>query len=259
VVDNFAGKKNPWIASDWRTAMKWTALKALRKNAGIDIVRARKNPQIIDFLEMEGVDLVIDVGANVGQFGLGLRNRGYAKRILSFEPVSDAYKTLAERVNDDPLWEAKRLAVGSSSGVMTINVSKNTQFSSFQGLTKTAEDFDPDAGFKRTESVSVTTLDELLSPEDLRSKILLKIDTQGYERHVLDGATNMLRHVRGVLVELSIIILYQDNWRLHEAVAYMYERGFVLAQVHPVNIHFKKPYAATEFDCLFRPTESGVD
>jgi hypothetical protein len=108
-------------------------------------------------------------------------------------------------------------------------------------------------------SVCVTTLDELLSPEDLRSKILLRIDTQGYERHVLDGATNMLRHVRGVLVELSIIILYQDNWRLHEAVAYMYERGFVLAQVHPVNIHFKKPYAATEFDCLFRPTESGVD
>jgi hypothetical protein len=36
---------------------------------------------------MEGVDLVIDVGANVGQFGLGLRNRGYAKRILSLEPV----------------------------------------------------------------------------------------------------------------------------------------------------------------------------
>jgi FkbM family methyltransferase len=48
----------------------------------------------MDFIENRGINLVLDVGANVGQFGLSLRNRGYAGQIMSFEPVSDAFNEL---------------------------------------------------------------------------------------------------------------------------------------------------------------------
>ena len=54
---------------------------------------------------------------------------------------------------------------------------------------------------------------------------------------MLEGGKETLKRVSGVLLELPIINIYKDNWRFHEAVAYMIEAGFVLAQVHPVNIH----------------------
>jgi FkbM family methyltransferase len=159
----------------------------------------------------------------------------------------------------DDLWTTSNLALGSSSGIMAINVSKNSQFSSFNDLTETARSFDPNAEFKASESVIVRTLDEAAPPRDSGSNILLKIDTQGFERPVLEGAKETLKSISGVLLELPIINIYKDNWLFHEAVAYMHELGFVLAQVHPVNIHNRARDSATEFDCLFRPIDPTLD
>jgi FkbM family methyltransferase len=239
--------------------MKWMVLKALRQRAGIDVVRARKNPNIMDFIENRRIDLVLDVGANTGQFGQSLRHRGYAGRIISFEPVKEAFRELESAAHGDDLWTTANLALGPSSGVMAINVSKNSQFSSFNDLRETATSFDPNAEFKASESVVVKTLDEAAPPRDLGSNVLLKIDTQGYERPVLEGAKETLKWVSGVLLELPIINIYKDNWRFHEAVAYMNESRFVLAQVHPVNIHNRARDSATEFDCLFRPIDPTID
>jgi FkbM family methyltransferase len=239
--------------------MKWMVLKALRQRAGIDVVRARKNPNIMDFIENRRIDLVLDVGANTGQFGQSLRHRGYAGRIISFEPVKEAFRELESAARGDDLWTTANLALGPSSGVMAINISKNSQFSSFNDLRETATSFDPNAEFKASESVVVKTLDEAAPPRDLGSNVLLKIDTQGYERPVLEGAKVTLKRVSGVLLELPIINIYKDNWPFHEAVAYMNESGFVLAQVHPVNIHNRARDSATEFDCLFRPIDPTID
>jgi FkbM family methyltransferase len=239
--------------------MKWMVLNTLRQRAGIDVVRARKNPGTMDFIENRGINLVLDVGANTGQFGQSLRHRGYAGRIISFEPVKEAFKALENAARGDDLWTTSNLALGPSSGVMAINVSKNSQFSSFNNLTEAATSFDPDAEVKASESVVVKTLDEAAPPRDASSNILLKIDTQGYERPVLEGAKETLERVSGVLLELPIINIYKDNWRFHEAVAYMHESGFVLAQVHPVNIHNRARDSATEFDCLFRPIDPTID
>jgi FkbM family methyltransferase len=239
--------------------VKWTVLRTLRRRAGVDLVRARKNPNIIDFIDNRGINLVFDVGANRGQFGRSLRDRGYAGRIISFEPVNEAFKELENTARGDDLWTVFNVGLGASSGVMTINVSKNTQFSSFNDLTATGRSFDPDAEFKGSESVEVKTLDEAALSTDASSNILLKIDTQGFERPVLEGAKQTLKNVKGVLLELPIIEIYKDNWSFHEAVAYMEESGFVLAQVHPVNIHAKAKDSATEFDCLFRPVDRSID
>lgn len=239
--------------------MKWMVLRKLRQRAGIELVRARKNPNLSDFIDNRRINLVLDVGANTGQFGQLLRRRGYAGQIISFEPVKEAFRELENAARGDDLWTTSNLALGPSSGVMAINVSKNSQFSSFNDLTATAKSFDPDAEFKASESVVVRTLDEAAPARDSRLNILLKIDTQGYEKPVLEGAKETLKTVTGVLLELPIINIYNDNWLFQEAVAYMNELGFVLAQVHPVNVHHRARDSAVEFDCLFRPIDPTID
>lgn len=239
--------------------MKWMILRALRQRAGIELARARKNPNIIDFIKNRKINLVLDVGANTGQFGQALRDRGYIGRIISFEPVKEAFRELEKKARGDDLWTTSNLALGASNGIMEINVSKDSQFSSFNDLTEAGRTYDAKAEVKASQMVVVKTLDELVLPKEGNSQTLLKIDTQGYEQPVLEGAKQTIKRVSGVLLELPIINLYKDNWLFLEALTYMSDLGFVPAQFHPANIHGKARDSAAEFNCLFRRIDPAID
>jgi len=64
-------------------------------------------------------------------------------------------------------------------------------------------------------------------------KIYLKIDTQGYEKHVLDGAEKVLGHVDVLELEMSLIPLYKDGLLFHEMHDYLHEKGYVLVDIEP--------------------------
>ena len=94
---------------------------------------------------------------------------------------------------------------------------------------------------------------------NLSGNILLKIDTQGYEKQVLQGGRQTLSRMKGVLMELPIIQLYEGNWQFHEALEFMASAGIVPAQIHPVNYHSKDRVSVVEVDCLFRPRDRRLD
>lgn len=68
-------------------------------------------------LEYLRVDLVLDVGANAGQYSQSLREHGDKGRIVSFDPLSITHAILANAAVGDARWEiAPRTAVGSECG-----------------------------------------------------------------------------------------------------------------------------------------------
>ena len=97
-----------------------------------------RGPSASDFLASRGVDLVIDVGANEGQYAKGLRATGYNGAIQSFEPIAAMYTRLAMAAASDPNWYATQTAIGASKGHATIGVSRNTVFSSIKPLSDQA-------------------------------------------------------------------------------------------------------------------------
>jgi FkbM family methyltransferase len=210
------------------------------------------------FIRSRNIDIVIDVGANVGQFAGTLRSHGYMGRIVSFEPLSSAFAELASVARADGNWEAYQVALGAEPGQASIHETDYSVFSSLLPPTNSATSVDPRATVKRTEMVEVRTLDG--EAQNLDGNILLKIDTQGYERQVLEGGRETLARARGVTMELPIIHLYEGTWRFHEAVQFMDTAGFVPAQIHPVNYHSKDMQVLVEVDCLFRPRgDRGLD
>jgi FkbM family methyltransferase len=235
--------------------MKSLAFKALR-GLGLDVRQARKHPSLADFLKIRRVSVVYDVGANVGQFGLALRRRRYQGRIVSVEPVKDAFDRLKQIAAADGNWEATRCAVGAVEGQITINVSRNSQFSSVKPPAATAPSIDPNSEIVGAECVDSRRLDSLIRDS---GPSLIRIDTQGFEREVLAGASVALSRVVGVLMELPIINIYEDHWYLPEALDYMRNLGFLLCQMEPVGHHHLDPMATIEFDCLFRRATEGID
>jgi len=98
--------------------MKSWVRSALHRR-GFDLVR---EPNALTFLAVHDVDLVIDVGANIGQYASGLRKRGYLGRIWSFEPIDTAFKQLQSAAKGDDRWMVTQTAVGAVRGEAILNV-----------------------------------------------------------------------------------------------------------------------------------------
>jgi FkbM family methyltransferase len=234
--------------------------RAAYKRLGILHVGRRRARDLFDFIENRQIDLVIDVGANVGQFGQSLRDHGYGGKIVSFEPTRSAFQELDARAVADGNWEARHCGLGAASGTATLHASRLSVFNSMLELSSVAELHDNRMAVDHTEQVPIYTLDEVAESilRDGSRSLLLKIDTQGYERQVLEGGRQTLARAAGVLMELPVIHTYKGDWRLHEALEYMYEAGFIPAQMQAVGYHGKDNVSAVDFDCLFRP-RSQVD
>jgi FkbM family methyltransferase len=224
---------------------------------GVDIGRTQFNQSLMGFVADRAIDTVLDVGANVGQFGAELRGMGYRGKIVSFEPIASVYQALTARTATDGAWEANNFALGAAAGQATIHVAEGSEFSSILQSARSATRHAASAAVTRLETIEVRTLDGVC--HGLKGNILLKIDTQGFEQQVLQGGRSALPMMKGVLLELPVVHLYEGAWRLHEAIAFMEAAGFVPAQIWPVSFHSVDAVSLVEADCLFRPLDPRVD
>jgi len=186
----------------------------------------------LDYLQC---DLVLDVGANKGQFASELRNAGYKKRIVSFEPLSCEHDILKLAAQKDPLWDVfPRGAIGNQDGDVDINVSENSVSSSILDILPAHVESANQSQYVRKESVPIRRLDsianDIIAPSET---IFLKIDTQGFEKEVLAGAKDLLKNVSGVLCELSMQPLYEGQALWEEIISDFKKDGFMLWAIQP--------------------------
>jgi len=201
---------------------------------GLDLhwLTADSNPafQLLKGLDRFGVDLVLDVGANTGQFASELRAIGYKGRIVSFEPLSDAYQTLTALAAKDPGWTVhRRCAIGDFDGEVEINIAGNSVSSSILPMLNSHSSAAEGSAYIGSERVSINRLDSVASSYIQRSRsYFIKIDTQGFEWQVLDGGEETLAKALGVLCELSLIPLYEGQRLWMDMLQRLEAEGFTL-------------------------------
>lgn len=180
-------------------------------------------------------EVVFDVGANVGQYASLLRRCGYAGAIVSFEALPAEHAGLTKRAASDPAWRvAPRCALGRASTELQMHVAGNSLSSSLLPMLNAHRDAAPESRYVSTETVRVARLDELTMSMDLHpSRILLKIDTQGYEAEVLAGAEGLLDAVCALQLELSVTPLYDGAPSMRQMLELCERLGFELFGLHP--------------------------
>jgi FkbM family methyltransferase len=232
---------------------KQLALRAI--NAGMPIPEGSLDrvtelihlKQLIDLLD---INCVLDVGANEGQFARELRGIGFKGRIVSFEPVARVFQLLQKTFSGDTSWRGYQIALGRHSGRTNINVIPQLTVMSSLLATKTKW---RDA---ETEQINVKRLDETYDHAvgDLKvPRVLLKLDTQGYDLEVLAGAEGCLDSILALQSELSVVPLYEGMPHYLEALPTYERAGFKLFNLSVVS---RTPDGGLqELNCLMRRME----
>jgi FkbM family methyltransferase len=204
-----------------------------------------------DLFTKKSIDTVIDVGANAGQFATLLRHQvGFQGKIISFEPNPRVAQRLLERSKNDKLWTVVTCALGREPGQMSLNLTKESVFASF--LTPLPEILDRGGEIVERAQVRVSTLDTELPYDMCLSRTFLKLDTQGFDLEVLAGASNAVRNIPLLQVEISFLPVYEGMLGFRDALAMFESLGFVVADLFLVAK--SRSEQALEFDCvLVRP------
>ncbi len=235
------------------------AARRLLHRAGVDVVRSLDPSDLLRrrlrLVERHGINVIFDVGANVGQYATTMRALGYTGRLVSFEPSAEAFELLARTARGDAAWTVVNAGLGDADATATLNVSANSQSSSLLGMLPSHVEAEPDSGYVRTETVRITTLASAIEAHvNDGERLFVKIDTQGSERQVLAGAGAALAHVLGLQLELSLVPLYEGEALIEELVGELRGRGFVPMSIEPGFCHPESGQLLQADVVFFRPT-----
>lgn len=187
-------------------------------------------------LKHYNISLLMDVGANKGQYAKSIFQDGFSGRIVSFEPLSSAQEVLQKDQAKNDRWTiAPRCAVGAINEMVDIHISENSVSSSLLPMLDSHYDADQASKIIGKEQVEVKPLNQLL-PEYAKSddRIFVKIDAQGFEKNILEGASDVISRIQGFEVEISHIPLYENQvWLFHDTLKFMDDHGFHLKSLTP--------------------------
>lgn len=181
------------------------------------------------------IECVLDVGANVGQYGLRLRALGYQGRIVSFEPYPRAHGLLQERVANDPKWSVVPYALGDRSGARALIAYADSSLNSFHEPSGEEPGRFPGLVINERIEVEVHRLDEVfhtLVPGEPHT--FLKMDTQGSDLDVLRGAGEVMTHISALQTEVALRPIYRDMPTLRHSLEMLAQLNFDLTGVFPV-------------------------
>ncbi|MFA7359945.1 MAG: FkbM family methyltransferase [Candidatus Kapaibacterium sp.] len=183
----------------------------------------------IKMMKYYNIDTLIDVGANSGQYGSFVRTLGYDKKIVSFEPLNDAFSLLQEVSKDDINWFVNNYALGNENTKSLIHISGNSYSSSILDMLDTHLNAAPESAYISTQEIEIKTFNSVYSQFCTdKNNIMLKIDTQGYEKNVLDGVGDFLKHISILDLEMSLVPLYENGILFMEMFDYVGSKGFKL-------------------------------
>lgn len=217
-----------------------SALQKVCNACGLE-VRILKNSnserQVLkDVLRLARIDTILDVGANSGQFAAIAFDAGFNGLLVSFEAQASVHAELERRAaGRGRSWiVAPRAALGSGSGKIEINISENSVSSSILPMKSVHLQAEPQSRYVAKETVDLVRLDGLAGPLVAQARnMMIKVDTQGYEKEVLEGATGILDRTAAIQLELSLVPLYDGAPSFVELTSYVQQLGYELFSIVP--------------------------
>ncbi len=179
------------------------------------------------WLKQQEIKTFIDIGAYVGEY-VDYAYRLYPKaNIYAFEPLLDSYNLLVKKKNYIKNLYTYNIALGNKKYKSTFYRSSYAPSSSILQMGISHKKNFPHTANLKKEYVKVDTLDNVFRKEELKTKIFVKIDTQGYEDRVIKGGEKTLKRTAIIQTEVSFVLLYKGQKLFGDIYNLLANLGFI--------------------------------
>jgi len=183
-----------------------------------------------------GINTILDIGANTGQFAITMSLMLPDAKIYAFEPISDCFQELKKRMENFKNCTAINVGVGDINTECEFEYNAFSPSSSFLKMTNRHKEIFPFTAKSRTITLKLTTLDSLADNLTITEPLLIKIDVQGYEEKVLYGGEETIKRAKLVIVENSFETLYEGQPSFNDIYNILVSWGFTyfgnIGQLH---------------------------
>lgn len=203
----------------------WDKINSLMK-----VPFLRSESSFIKLIIENDIDVVFDIGANIGQFVSLLKAGGFKGRVISLEPDETTFKILHSNFGEYKNVILLNFGLDVKSGEKLLNISPDGGLSSsFLSLSSHLETDHRYTGAKLIKTITLNNIiDSYVNPSE---KIFLKLDIQGYEGIILNELNLSAFNIVGFRLESSNIEIYQDAWTLGQIVTWIEKNGFRCSQI----------------------------
>ena len=220
-------------------AKAWRAALSKQMRAALVDSRVEHIPATL----RTSLPLVIDIGANIGQWISAFMMFASVGRIEAFEPNPEVFELLRGRLGNRPDTHLHQFALGEEQATSVLNITQGSGLSSLLVPSDTIRvQYAPSAEIVRQLPVRVVPLDQALTGETIVD--LMKIDVQGFEHSVLRGARETLKRTRAVLIETNFVSHYVGDGSFGSLFNHLTEIGFDFWDV-------SSPYRGKEAQALW--------
>jgi FkbM family methyltransferase len=147
--------------------------------------------------------------------------------VASFEPLPDAYCALSSRLGGDPGWKGYPYGLGDSDESGHINTASDSVSSSVLEPSEALLEAAPRADVVNSVEADFRALDSIWDEIVGEAAIpLLKLDVQGFEHRVLDGAARSLAQIDAIEIEMALFPLYESGSQIYDLLPRLHDLGF---------------------------------
>ena len=195
--------------------------------------------------------VIFDIGACDGYTSKVFNGLFPGSRIYAFEPFPDSFALLKATADSIKNVSAHQYALSNHVGHTSFFVNKSKATNSLLPAKNTNSFIDDHVVFENKISVETTTLDNFVEEHHINVIDILKLDVQGGELMVLEGAKNLLSQHRAKIIysEIWFIEGYKGQPLYHDIATYLHQFGYLPFGVY--HIHYREDGHQLWGDALF--------